>query len=103
MLKVAEVYEKQVRSVQERPDGTEYISFQTILDSRECLLNPRYVVSAYPHEFSTPGEEAMREQAFPAGTKFTRFIMDGNSFRTSALIVRGSLDKFAALLGERSS
>ena len=103
MLKVAEVYEKEVRSLKERPDGSEYVSFQKILDSRECLLNPRYVVSAYPHEFSTPGDEALSEQAFPAGTKFTRFIMDGNSFRTSAVIVMGSFGKFAALLEERSS
>ena len=102
MLKVSEVYEKQVRTLQEKPDGAQYVSFQTILDSRDCLLNPRYIVSAYAYEFLTPGEEAQSEQAFPVGTKFTRLIMDGSSFRTSPVIILGAFEKFVTLFPEHT-
>ena len=93
MLKVSEVYEKQVRLVKERPDGSEYASFEKVFDTRECLLNTNYIVSVYPHEFNSTSQSEKVESAFPAGTKFSTLVMDGNSFRKSEVVVVGSFDK----------
>ena len=102
MLKVAEVYEKQVRKLAERPDGSEYVQFEKELDKRDCLINPAYVVSMYPHEFTVSSEAAKVEAAFPPGTKFTRFILDGNSFRSSEMVVVGSFSKYSDLLADKT-
>jgi len=98
VLKVAEVYEKQVKIMKERPDGSDYINFEKVYDTRECLLNRAYVVSVYPHEFSSDRDHARVEDRFPEGTKFSTFILGGNSFRTSEIIVMGSFEKFCGLL-----
>ena len=98
MLKVSEVYEREVRTSKERPDGTEYVSFDKIYDTRECLLSTKYIVSIHPHNFSSSTKLGKIEGRFPQGTSFSTFILDGNSFRTSEIIVVGSFDKFAGLL-----
>ena len=103
MLKVSEVYEKQIRVVKERPDGSDYINFEKIYETRECLLNIEYVVSIHPHEFTTSMDEKKLEGRFPEGTKFSTFVLDGNSFRSSEIIVVGSFDKFCGLLQENNS
>lgn len=100
MLKVAEVYEKQIRITKERPDGSDYVNFEKIYDTRECLLNTEYVVSVHPHEFSTSADDKKMAGRFPDGTKFSTFVLDGNSFRSSEIIVVGSFDKFCRLLQE---
>ena len=103
MLKISEVYEKQVRAHKERPDGSEFVSFEKVLDTRECLINKDYLVSVYPHEFSSSSDFSKVEAAFPAGTKFSTLVLDGNSFRKSEIIVVGSFDKFCRLLQESGS
>ena len=70
MFKVSEVYEKQVKVVKERPDGSEFTKI---------------------------------DKAFPEGTKFTNFVVDGNSFRKSEIIVVGSFEKFSSLLRDNKS
>ncbi len=40
MLKMSEVYEKQVRTTKERPDGSEYVNFETVDDFGIDLFNP---------------------------------------------------------------
>jgi hypothetical protein len=98
VLKVSEVYEKQIRTHKERADGTEYVSFQKVYDTRECLLNTRYVVSVQPYEFTASSSEPKLHGRFPEGTKFSSFVLDGHSFRSSEMIVVGSFDKFCSLL-----
>ena len=100
MLKVSEVYEKQIKSHKERSDGSEYVSFEKVYDTRECILNQKYIVSIHPHEFKTSSDDKKLSGRFPEGTKFSSFILDGNSFRTSEVVVVGSFDKFCRLLQE---
>ena len=100
MIKISEVYEKQVKVTKERPDGSDYTNFEKIYDTRESLLNDGYIVSVHPHEFSASRDLEMLESRFPAETKFSTFVLDGNSFRTSEIIVVGSFDKFCRLLQE---
>ena len=101
MLKISEVYEKQIRVHKERPDGSEYVSFEKVFDSRECLINTNYLVSASPHEFTSDSDLVRLEGAFPAGTQFTSLVMDGNSFRKSEVIVVGSFSKLCGELKEK--
>jgi len=103
VLKVSEVYEKQVKTFKERPDGSEFVSFEKIYDTRECLLNTEYVVSIHPHEFTTSVDHSRLEGRFPEGTKFCTFVLDGNSFRSSEIVVVGSFQKFCRLLQENDS
>jgi hypothetical protein len=100
VLKVSEVYEKQIRIVKERADGSEYINFEKVYDTRESLLNTEYIVSIHPYEFSSSLDLNKVEGRFPEGTKFSTFVLDGNSFRTSEMIVVGSFNKFCDLLQE---
>jgi len=100
VLKVSEVYEKQVKTVKERPDGSEYINFEKVYDTRDSLINSEYIVSVHPYEFSSSSELRRVEGRFPEGTKFSTFVLDGNSFRTSEIIVVGSFEKFCSMLQE---
>ena len=101
MLRISEVYEKQIRTVNERPDGSEYALFEKVFSTRECLINPDYIVSVHPHEFLTSAGISKMEDAFPEGTKFSTLVIDGNSFRKSEIIVVGSFDKFCRQLEEQ--
>ena len=64
------------------------------------FLRKEYVVSIYPHEFTSSIDVAKVDGVFPAGTKFSTFVVDGNSFRSSEIVVLGSFDKFCRLLQE---
>jgi len=100
MFRVSELYEKQIKVYKERTDGSEYANFETTYDTRECLLNADYIVSIHPHEFTSSMDLDKLEGSFPEGTKFSAFVLDGNSFRTSEIIVVGSFDRFCRLLGD---
>jgi hypothetical protein len=100
VLKVLEVFERQARVATERPDGSEYINFEHVYDTRECLLNTNYIVAIHPYEFSSSREIKKSEGRFPEGTKFSTFVLDGNSFRQSEIIVIGSFEKFTQVLGD---
>ena len=97
MLKISEIYEKQIKTIQERPDGSEYTNFSKVYDSREGLINPDYIVAVHPYEFNSSSEQKKLEGRFPEGTKFCTFVVDGNSFRTSEVVVVGSFDKFCRI------
>ena len=103
MFKVSEVYEKQVKKIKERPDGSEFVNFGKVYDTREALINTRYVVSVHPYEFTSDIEREKFENSFPEGTKFCTFVVDGNSFRRSELTVVGSFDKFCRILQENQT
>ena len=102
MFKISEVYEKQVRTTEEKPDGSEFTSFRHVFDTREVLINKDYIVSVSPHEFNTSSDISKMENSFPAGTKFSTFVIDGNSFRKSEIIVVGSFEKFCDLLQDKN-
>ena len=102
MLKVSEVFEKQIREIKERPDGSEYAAFSKVYDTRECLLNTHYIVSVHPHEFSSSTDLTKLQGRFPDGTKFSTFVLDGNSFRSSEIVVVGSFEKFSQELSDRT-
>jgi hypothetical protein len=103
MLKISEVYEKQARIVKQRSDGSEYINFEKVYDARDSLLNLEYVVSVHPHTFSSSLDLERITGRFPEGTKFSTFVLDGNSFRASEIIVVGSFDKFCRILEDNTS
>ena len=100
MLKVSEVFMEQVKEFKERPDGSQYTNFKKVYNTRECLINKEYIVSIYPHEFTSSIDVAKVDGVFPAGTKFSTFVVDGNSFRSSEIVVLGSFDKYCRLLQE---
>ncbi len=100
MLKFSEVYEKQIRRTQEKPDGSEFVSFDKVFDTREILLNKNYIVSIRPHEFKSSGDLQKLEGQFPEGSKFSVVVIDGNSFRSSELVVVGSFEKLCTDLGK---
>lgn len=98
MLKVLEIYEKQTRVTEERPDGSEFATFGKTFDTRESLINEDYIVSVHPLEFTSSTQLEMAQEAFPEGTKFSTFVVDGNSFRKSEVMVVGSFEKFCSVL-----
>jgi hypothetical protein len=98
VLKVSEVYEKQLRVMAERPDGSQYVNFDKVYASRESLINKGYIVAVRPHEFTSSQDVQKLEGRFPEGSKFSVLILDGNSFRTSEMIVVGSFDKYCTML-----
>ncbi len=100
MLKISEVYEKRVKKIGERPDGSEFVSHETEFATRDCLVNEQYIVAVYPHEFSSDLDRKKVEYAFPENTKFSTLILNGNSFRKSEILVVGSFDKLSRELGE---
>ena len=98
MLKIAEVYEKQVRVMKERPNGSEYVNFEKIYSTRDCLINPAYIVAVQPYEYSSELAEEKINASFPEGTKFSLLVLDGNSFRSSEMVIVGSFDKVSSML-----
>ncbi len=100
MLRISEVYEKQVKVAKERPDGSEYLNFQKIYTTRDCLINPSYIVAVQPYEYASQLAEEKIKSTFPEGTKFSLLILDGNSFRSSEMIVVGSFDKLSSMLAK---
>jgi len=100
MLKVSEVHERQVKIYKEHSNGSEVVNPEKVYDTRECLINREYIVSIHPYEFSTSQDDRKLAGRFAAGTKFSAVVMDGNSFRTSEIIVVGSFESFCRRLQE---
>jgi hypothetical protein len=103
VLKIEEVYEKQIKTMAERPDGSEYVNFTKIMTTRNSLINPDYIVAVHPHEFVSASGLSKVEAAFPEGTKFSTLVVDGNSFRSSEILVVGSFDKFCRIFEKSPS
>ena len=87
MLRISEVYEKQIRTTKERPNGSEQAVFEKMFATRDSLINTDYIVSVHPYEFTSSTRISKMEAAFPESTKFSVLVVDGNSFRKSELIV----------------
>ena len=101
MLKVSEVYERQYKTTNERPDGSEQVVYATRVTTRDCLINEDYIVAVHPHEFRSDVMARKIDESFPEGTKFSTLVVDGNSFRKSELLVVGSFEKFCETLGKK--
>tara|TARA_Y100000592_G_scaffold25630_1_gene40442 strand:- start:4363 stop:4665 length:303 start_codon:yes stop_codon:yes gene_type:complete len=98
VFKISEVFEKQCRVVNEKPDGSEYTTYATKFETRDSLINKDYIVAIHPHDFRSKAKEQDIMESFPEGTKFSTFILDGNSFRKSEILVVGSFEKFCRML-----
>jgi len=98
VLKVSEVYEKQIKTYEERPDGSEYAVFGKALATRDVLINTDYLVAIHPFELTSMASVQLAEGSFPEGTKFSTVVLDGNSFRKSEMVVVGSFEKFCQVL-----
>ena len=101
MLKISEVYEKQVRNHHERPDGSEVVHYGRAFAIRDVLINSDYIVSISPHEYTSTVDLEKIQGVLPEGTKFSTLVMDGNSFRRSEIVVVGSFEKFCQQLEEK--
>tara|TARA_R110002110_G_scaffold334549_6_gene545478 strand:- start:60 stop:377 length:318 start_codon:yes stop_codon:yes gene_type:complete len=104
MIRVKEVFQ---RPVERGPtDGwptdkgltRPHTQVRKIYALRDCLLNPDYVVAIYPHRFDTSADQEMLADNFSAGEVFSRVILDGNSFRSSEIIVNQSYEHLSELL-----
>ena len=96
MLKVNEVYVTTRR-------GSKSLSPRThsgkTYSTRECLVNEKYIVAAYPHHFNSSSDGEMLQDIETATNKeYTRLILDGNNFRSSEMILEMSYSKFTGLL-----
>ena len=100
MLKLNEIYQTTVKY--ETSQQSEKISMQrkTTYESRECMLNPDYIVAVYPHYFESSSDRKMLGNKFKGTEQFSRIVLDGNSFRSSEIIVSMSYEKLARLLVE---
>jgi len=99
VLKVKEVYVENVRYM---PDQGAYAQphkrGKRHFNSRNCLLNPDYIVAVYPHSFQSSVETEMLQANFSGDDEFTRVIIDGNSFRSSEIIINMPYDQLVEQL-----
>ena len=73
---------------------------KTTYESRECMLTPDYIVAVYPLYFESSSDRKMLGNKFKGTEQFSRIVLDGNSFRSSEIIVSISYEKLARLLVE---
>lgn len=96
MIKIREVFE---HSVKYKADKDAYAQPQMrarkTYGCRECLLNPDYIVAAYPHSFEGSIDQEMLQDNFSDSESFSRVILDGNSFRSSEIIVDMSFEELS--------
>ena len=99
MVRVKEVFQRPVERSPSNPGLTEpHMHMKKIYALRDCLLNPNYVVAIYPHRFDTSMDQEMLADNFSADEEFSRVILDGNSFRSSEIIVNQSYEHLSELL-----
>ena len=99
MIRVREVYVENTRYM---PDQGAYAQphkrGKRHFNSRDCLLNPDYVVAVYPHTFQSSVEVEMLQANFSEEHEFARVVLDGNSFRSSEIIINMSYDQLVEQL-----
>ena len=95
MLKVNEVYITTSR----RSETSPYAHSQKVYSTRECLVNEKYIVAAYPHYFNSSVDKEMLKDIGGNSTKeYTRLVLDGNSFRSSEMILEMPYTDFTGLI-----
>ena len=98
MIKVVELYEEVVKNSVEKPDGSLQIRTKKKFSTRDCLLNKDFVVRIVPHEFTSSVEAEMLAKEGLEDSLFSRVIVDGNTFRSSELIVVSSFQEMQKIL-----
>tara|TARA_R100001510_G_C7653216_1_gene211292 strand:+ start:625 stop:900 length:276 start_codon:yes stop_codon:yes gene_type:complete len=83
VLKVNEIYSITQRTTQ---------GVRKVYALRECLLNKRYIVAIYPHKFKSSSDHQMMGDLLEKDRVFSRIILDGNSFRSSEMVVNEPYD-----------
>ena len=97
MLKIKEVYQRIIKEYDENPDGTRRVVPRKAYSTRDCLLNPNYIVAVYDHEFTSSTDIQMLG-SLPKNSQYCRVVVDGNSFRSSEIIVATSFPRLVSLL-----
>ncbi len=98
MIKVVELYEEVVKNSVEKPDGSLQIRTKKKFSTRDCLLNKDFIVRIMPHEFTSSVEAEMLAKEDLGDSLFSRVIVDGNTFRSSELIVVSSFQEMQKIL-----
>jgi hypothetical protein len=96
MLNIKEIYQETVRA----ESSHHRMTLKKVYAIRDCLINPDYVVAAYPYNFNSSVDKDMLEGVANFDDEFTRIILDGNSFRSSEMIVALSYYDFKKLIGQ---
>lgn len=95
MIKVQEVLEENTKYKSDTPAYTEpQVRARKVFVTRDCLLNPDYIVAAYQHTFDSSVDKEMLSDNFSGDESFTRIILDGNSFRSSEIIINMAFEEF---------
>ena len=99
MIEVKEVYTEHAKYKSSQEGYAQpHLRAKRIYNRRDCLLNPDYIVAIYPHKFESSVDENMLQDHFTPTAEFTRVILDGNSFRSSEIIVEMSYVEMAERL-----
>lgn len=93
MLKVKEVFQNTVRFQPENRLGNSSMQIKKVYSLRDCMINPDYIVAVYPHEFSSSLDLDMLEGLDTKGQSYCRVVLDGNSFRSSEIIINRSFEQ----------
>lgn len=97
MIKIQEVFEHSVKYKKADKDthAQPQVRSRKTYGCRECLLNSDYVVAVYPHSFDSSIDQEMLQDNFSDSDNFSRVILDGNSFRSSEIIVNMSFEELS--------
>ena len=99
MIRVKEVYQEAAKyEASDKSFGQPQMRMRKVYVLRDCLLNPDYVVAVYPHSFDSSVDQDMLSDNFSDTHEFSRVILDGNSFRSSEIIINVAYDKLAEQL-----
>ena len=102
MLNFIEVYEGVAKYQKQTTHGRSQMQARKEFLTRKCLVNPDYIVAVYPHEFSSSTDQELLDRSSvlthrgEEATEFSRIVLDGNSFRSSEMIVVGSMDSLSS-------
>ena len=96
MIKLQEVFESIAKyKVDKNAYAQPQMRTRKTYVRRDCLLNPDYIVASYPHHFESSVEREMLDSTFTEEDRFSRIILDGNSFRSSEIIVNMSFEELS--------
>lgn len=94
MLNVKEIYQETVRT----ESSQSHMVLKKVYAFRDCCVNADYIVAAYPYHFSSSLDKDMLTGVAKLEDEFTRIILDGNSFRSSEMILALTYDEFRKLV-----
>lgn len=90
MINVTEVFEEVVKTPAENSVGTLQARTKKRLNTRDLLINPKYIVRVMSHDYTSSIDIGMLKEAGLDRKQFSRIILDGNNFVNSEIIVAAS-------------